>query len=328
MTVHPTRPTPPGCPTAQALSSDHASAPLSVWTTGQASPSAQRGGRYLPDSTAHPAKMLPAIARHAIEAFTAPEDLILDPMCGIGTTLVEAARLGRHAVGIELERQWAELARANLMQAHRDGAEGAGTVYRGDARDADRIVNPELHGSVKLLLTSPPYGNSLHGQVRSTRETGKPGIAKFHDTYGSTAGNLAHAPTDELLDAFTQILRACRPLLADDAHVVVTARPWRRHGELVDLPSAIFAAGRAAGLEPVTRCVALLAGVREGELLPRPSFFQLTNVKNARSAGVPMACIAHEDVLVMAPTRPAKSQHAGGKALGTARAECTTCPNA
>ena len=81
--------------------------PLSVWPTAQQPAATQRAGRYLPGSTAHPAKMLPAIARQAIAAYSHPGDLILDPMCGIGTTLVEAIHLGRTAIGIELEARWA-----------------------------------------------------------------------------------------------------------------------------------------------------------------------------------------------------------------------------
>ncbi len=78
--------------------------PISVWATAQTSPAAQRKGRFVPESTAHPAKMLPAIAAHAIRHYTRPGDLVLDPMCGIGTTLVEAIDNGRRAVGIEYER--------------------------------------------------------------------------------------------------------------------------------------------------------------------------------------------------------------------------------
>ncbi|WP_052442572.1 TRM11 family SAM-dependent methyltransferase [Streptacidiphilus neutrinimicus] len=308
-----------------------ADAPCSVWVTAQASPAAQRKGRYLPTSTAHPGKMLPAIARHAIDVYTKPGDTVLDPMCGIGTTLVEATHLGRHAIGVELEHRWAQVARGNVMHAHRQGAQGAATVYRGDARDADRIVNPELHGSVNLLLTSPPYGASLHGQVRSTRETGQDGIVKFHDTYGTSMGNLAHAPTDELLDSFTQILRSCRPLLADGATVAVTARPWREHGELVDLPAAVVAAGQAAGLVLVERCVALLAAVRDGHLQARPSFFQLRNVRAARAAGIPMSLIVHEDLLCLRVPSPRMgcppaqqsngAANAGGPLIGQVAAE-------
>ncbi|WP_083950985.1 DNA methyltransferase [Actinomadura rubrobrunea] len=50
-----------------------------------------------------PGKMLPALAARVIEAFTSPGALVLDPMCGIGTTLVEAVHLGRSAAGMPLE---------------------------------------------------------------------------------------------------------------------------------------------------------------------------------------------------------------------------------
>ena len=82
--------------------------------TPATSPTAQRKGRYTPESTAYPAKMLPAVAAPAIAACTRPGDLVLDPMCGIGTTLVETLHAGRRAVGVEYEPHWVDVARANL----------------------------------------------------------------------------------------------------------------------------------------------------------------------------------------------------------------------
>src|SRR5580704_2274564 len=108
--------------------------PLSVWPVAQRSAPAQRRGRYLPLSGHHPAKMLPAIAARAVATYTGPGDLVLDPMCGIGTTLVEAVHLGRDAIGVEYEARWAELAAAGVTRARRDGAAGAGQVIRADAR--------------------------------------------------------------------------------------------------------------------------------------------------------------------------------------------------
>ena len=58
--------------------------PLSVWVTAQQDARTQRRARCLPESMAHPAKMLPAIAATAIERYTEPGDLVADPMCGIG----------------------------------------------------------------------------------------------------------------------------------------------------------------------------------------------------------------------------------------------------
>ncbi|GGM83648.1 hypothetical protein GCM10012275_62800 [Longimycelium tulufanense] len=71
--------------------------PVSVWTTAQQVARTQHAGRYVPDSSTHPAKMLPAIARHVITTFTRLGELVGDPMCGIGTTLVEAVHAGRAA---------------------------------------------------------------------------------------------------------------------------------------------------------------------------------------------------------------------------------------
>ncbi|MGH1556454.1 hypothetical protein ACRAWF_45960 [Streptomyces sp. L7] len=61
--------------------------------------------------------------------------------------------------------------------------------------------------------------------------------------YSHDPSNLAHVSTDRLLDAFTEILAQCRHVLRPGGSVVVTTRPWRERGELIDLPSAVLAAG-------------------------------------------------------------------------------------
>ncbi|MEU1627070.1 DNA methyltransferase [Streptomyces sp. NPDC020096] len=273
--------------------------PLSVWPTAQTSAPAQRAGRYLPVSAAHPAKMLPAIAAQAIAHYTHPGELVLDPMCGIGTTLIEAVHTGRDAIGVEYEPRWAHIARSNLDHATAQGAPGTGRVFRGDARSLLDLIPEEHHGRVALVVTSPPYGHSVHGQVRSTRETRQRGVVKRDFRYGTDPANLAHTSTDHLLQAFTRILIQCRHMLRPGGTVAVTTRPWRERGELINLPSAVLAAGEAAGLVPVERCVALLAGVRDGRLITRPSFFQMKNVRDARRAGLPLHLIAHEDLLIL-----------------------------
>jgi len=269
----------------------------SVWVTGQRAAPAQRRDRYVPESTQHPARMLPAIAAHAVFAYTRPGDLVLDPMCGIGTTLVEAAHLGRDAAGVEFEGRWADIAAANIRLAHAQGATGRAMVVRGDATTLTGLIPAALHGRFALVVTSPPYGPTVHGLVRPTPD----GVHKSANRYSPERdpGNLAHRDWPGLIDGFTRILAGCHDLLRPGGTLVVTARPWRRNGELVDLPSAVVAAGAAAGLVPVERCVALLAALREGRLVPRPSFFQLQQIRRARTAGIPLHLIAHEDVLVL-----------------------------
>jgi modification methylase len=300
-------PPPPAATTAVAEG-------LSVWTTAQAAGPAQRRGRYLPESVAHPARMLPAIAAHAVATYTRPGDLVLDPMCGIGTSLVEAVHQGRDAIGIEYESRWSDIADANIAHAHSQGAAGRGAVIRGDATRLTALVPAALTAQVALVVTSPPYGPTVHGLVRP--EAGA-GVHKSANRYndGEDKGNLAYRDLPGLAEGFADILAGCATLLRPGGIVVVTARPWRKKGELVDLPSAVIAAGTAAGLTPIERCVALLAAVRDGHLIARPSFFQLQQVRKARTVGVPMHLIAHEDVLILSkglrsasPDKPKRSQ--------------------
>jgi len=215
-------------------------------------------------------------------------------MCGIGTTLVEAVHLGRDAIGMEYEPRWANLARRNLDQAATQGATGQAHVLTGDSRGLPNLLGPDRRSQVALVLTSPPYGPSVHGQVAA-----RPGgVAKRDYRYSRDKGNLGHVRPDQLLDAFGTILTVCAPLLRPDGIVAVTARPWRQRGVLVDLPAAVTEVAHGAGLVLFERNVALLTALRDDRLVPRSSFFQLDQVRKARRAGTPLRVIAHEDVLV------------------------------
>ncbi|MET8796612.1 DNA methyltransferase [Nocardia sp. NPDC004568] len=284
-------------------------APVSVWATAQNAPAAQRRGRYHPDSTAHPAKMFPAIVQHAVTTYTHPGGLVLDPMCGIGTTLIESLHLGRRAAGVEYETRWAELARTNIALAREAGIDLDADVYHGDARKLTTLIPQELRGQVDLVITSPPYGDSLHGHVRAN---GKAPVVKTNHRYGAVLdrGNLANVGIGRLLSGFTKILAGAAEYLAPGGHVVVTARPWRQHAELVNLPTHLFTCGELAGLVPVERCVALLGRLSDGELVARSSFFQRDFVVKQRAAGLPMHLIAHEDVVVLRkPDAAASTEH-------------------
>src|SRR5215211_1028495 len=213
---------------------------LSVWPVAQQTAREQRRGRYLPASTAHPGKMLPELARSIIRAYSQPGELVLDPMCGIGTTLVEAIHLDRDPVGVELEPRWAALAAGNVLLAREKGAPAHALCLQGDACRLGRGLLDELAGQVPLILTSPPYGPSLHGQVKAGH--GRP-VEKWDDRYSRNPGNLAHLPPQRrrsgrpsFAAALTEILAGCARMLAPTGLLVLTARPYRSHGQLVDLP--------------------------------------------------------------------------------------------
>ena len=62
-----------------------------------------------------PAKFPPQLPRFFIEELSAPGETVLDPMCGSGTTLVEAVALGRNAIGCDIDPLARLIAATKLM---------------------------------------------------------------------------------------------------------------------------------------------------------------------------------------------------------------------
>lgn len=179
----------------------------------------------------------------------------------------------------------------------------------GDARHLPDLLPEELHRRIALVVTSPPYGPSIHGRV-TTPGPHRGKVRKWYSTYGSDPANLAHQRHDDLVAGFTQILRGVAEIMRPGGIVAVTARPYRLHDELVDIPGMVAAAGINAGLLLHEECAALIGGVRDGRLVPRASFFQQRNIRAAIERGDPQWLQQHEDLIIF--QAPVVSESAAG----------------
>ena len=65
----------------------------------------------------HPyhAKYIPRIPRYFIEKYSKEKDLVLDPFCGSGTTLLEAKILDRESIGVDLNFLAAKISLAKVL---------------------------------------------------------------------------------------------------------------------------------------------------------------------------------------------------------------------
>lgn len=67
-------------------------------------------------SVSHPTSKPLAMLHRLVEWFSEPDELILDPFMGSGSTLVAARNMGRRAVGIEISERFCEMAAKRLNQ--------------------------------------------------------------------------------------------------------------------------------------------------------------------------------------------------------------------
>jgi DNA modification methylase len=72
--------------------------------------------RVDPRKLLHPNEKPLALMEYLVIRSTNPGDLVLDPFCGSGVTLLAARNLGRKAIGFEIEEKYCEVAARRLEQ--------------------------------------------------------------------------------------------------------------------------------------------------------------------------------------------------------------------
>ena len=99
------------------------------------------------ETTGYPTQKPEALLERIVRAASLPESHVLDPMCGSGTTLAVAARLGRYCVGIDQSPVACQIARARLkaILGYTEASPSSGGAEEADARlqpvrRADRAV--------------------------------------------------------------------------------------------------------------------------------------------------------------------------------------------
>ena len=85
----------------------------SVWTD---CPAMNANTPLTSESTGYPTQKPEALLDRIVRAASRPESAVLDPMCGSGTTLVVAQRLGRRALGFDRSPVACQIARTRLQR--------------------------------------------------------------------------------------------------------------------------------------------------------------------------------------------------------------------
>lgn len=110
---------------------------------------------FTPESMVHPAKGHLGMWEDIIQRYTQLGETILDPMAGVGSTLL-AALMGRNVVCVELEEHFVSMLRANWEKARQHPMLGYllgnVSIIHGDARNLSGLL-------VDAVVTSPPWAD-------------------------------------------------------------------------------------------------------------------------------------------------------------------------
>jgi tRNA (guanine10-N2)-dimethyltransferase len=102
----------------------------------------------------HPSSMNPLLQRTMVNLATLKSgEWLLDPFCGTGGALIEAAKLEIRSVGVEINRKIIWGASQNL-KADKNSKNSADLVY------GDALQLPFRRESISAVVTDPPYGTA------------------------------------------------------------------------------------------------------------------------------------------------------------------------
>ncbi len=111
-------------------------------------------GNWATHNSKYRGNFAPQVARNLILNYSEEGELILDPMVGSGTTLIEAKLLNRNAIGVDINEESVEISLAAINFEYEKN-KSKQEVILGDARDLYFIGDEQID----LIICHPPYFN-------------------------------------------------------------------------------------------------------------------------------------------------------------------------
>ena len=160
---------------------------------------------------------IPQIPNQLLRRYTQKGDWILDPFLGSGTTLIEAPRLGRNAVGVELSKKVLEQTKKNIAKESNQHKTKLEFLYGDSASvDLNKVTSSLKIKSFQFIILHPPYWD----------------IIKFSDS----KSDLSNAKSiEEFLNGFGKVLDNCLPHLDKKRFLAVVIGDKYSGGEWIPL---------------------------------------------------------------------------------------------
>ena len=179
--------------------------------------------RVAPNSQDHPATFSPTMIEDFVRFFTKRGHKVLDPFCGIGSTLVACKRTGRVGFGVELNKKYFEICLKRVPEFREN-------IFNCNAEEINHLGLPQMDFSI----SSPPYWNVLN---RSTRDFRKVRTQDNLDyKYSADEQDLGNiVDYDEFITRVSNIYVSIYDLLGQGGYLVVIVKNVKKGGKLYPL---------------------------------------------------------------------------------------------
>lgn len=192
---------------------------------------------------------VPQIPYQVMTRFTKRGDAVLDTYMGSGTTLIEAKKMGRYGIGIELQDSVAAMAKERIDETATVYQDIKPKIVLGDSGSlkTQMKVRNHLHSigkeKLQMIIAHPPYHD----------------IIKFSDD----ENDLSNASDSEnFSEMFGQMLDNTLPLLEDKRYLVVVIGDKYTGGEWIPLGFNLMQEAMTRGMQLKSLIVKNMAGNR------------------------------------------------------------------
>lgn len=132
---------------------------------------------------------VPQIPHQLFSRYTKKGDWILDPFAGSGTSIIEAQRMGRNSIGIDIQKSVLEDAADRIAEEPNNDC--IANLYAGDSRTINMRVLLEDNGisKIQFVLLHPPYWDIIKFSDDPNDLSNVSSLTLFLEAFGDVVDN-------------------------------------------------------------------------------------------------------------------------------------------